>query len=280
MVYVFVFRGIGWFSRYKYSEIIKLVLNGTEDFYYQSSYTRFVLRSITPALQSARTLSLNTHFIYGATDNNDLRYFITTDSNLVVRYDAMEGDADNFKSWLATQYSNGKPVTMVYVLETPTYTEITDADTLEELEKLQNILLYPEYTKIECIDNIYPYVKVSYYTNEDISFITLETDRIEGFVDGLDAIKQAIYHILMTERYAYLIYDNNYGVELEQYIGKDLDYIKATIEQTLKEALTYDLRINDVKVNSIDKVGHDKVLINFTAYTIYGDLVLEVNINV
>ena len=105
-------------------------------------------------------------------------------------------------------------------------------------------------------------------------------DRIIGYVDNLEAVKQAIYHILMTERYAYLIYSRNYGVELEQYIGKDLDYIEATIEDTLSEALMYDLRITNVQVNNIEKVDNDKVLINFTANTIYGDLVLEVDINV
>jgi hypothetical protein len=115
---------------------------------------------------------------------------------------------------------------------------------------------------------------------KDGSLKTVNTDRIEGYVDKLEATKQAIYHILMTERYAYLIYDDNYGVELEQYIGADLEYIETTLEDTLREALTHDLRINDVKINSINKVETDKVAVNFTAYTIYGDLVLEVNINV
>lgn len=115
---------------------------------------------------------------------------------------------------------------------------------------------------------------------KDGSLKTVETDRIEGYVDGLEAIKQAIYHILTTERYAYLIYDDNYGVELEQYIGADLDYIETTLEETLKEALTHDLRITDVHVNSMNKVQNDILLVNFTANTIYGDLILEVNINV
>ena len=105
-------------------------------------------------------------------------------------------------------------------------------------------------------------------------------DRIVGFVDGLEATKQAIYHILSVERYAYLIYDRNYGVELNQYIGADIEYIKATIEETLREALTYDLRILNVDVTNIEKISNDSVLINFTAYTIYGNLVMEVNINV
>lgn len=93
-------------------------------------------------------------------------------------------------------------------------------------------------------------------------------------------MKQAIYHILMTERYAYIIYSDNYGVEFEQYIGAEFDYLQSTIQSTLKDALMYDLRIKDVKVNEVTKVSTDIANVKFTAYTIYGDLQLEVNINV
>lgn len=106
------------------------------------------------------------------------------------------------------------------------------------------------------------------------------TDTISGYVDNKEAMKQAIYHILMTERYAYLIYTDNYGVELEQYIGADFNYIKTTIESTLKDALLYDLRIKDVHVTNVTQVNTDAVLVKFTANTIYGDLQLEVNISV
>ncbi len=104
-------------------------------------------------------------------------------------------------------------------------------------------------------------------------------DRIAGFVDGLEAVKQAIYHILMVERYSCLIYDDNYGVELEQYIGQDMEFIEATIESTLKEALTYDLRITDVIVTDIQK-QENIVLIKFTVKSVYGDIQMEVNVNV
>ena len=85
-----------------------------------------------------------------------------------------------------------------------------------------------------------------------------KNDRIAGFVDNLTAIKQAVYHILMTERYSYEIYSDNYGIELEQYIGKGMDYIEATIENTLQEALLIDLRIIDVKVTDIIKSERER----------------------
>ena len=81
----------------------------------------------------------------------------------------------------------------------------------------------------------------------------LNKTQIAGKVDELEAIQQAIYHILSIERYAYLIYDDNYGVELEQYIGQSFEFLESTIENTLKEALKQDDRILNIKVTSITK---------------------------
>lgn len=75
--------------------------------------------------------------------------------------------------------------------------------------------------------------------------------QITGKIDDLEAIKQAVFHILSIERYDYLIYDDNYGAELRKYIGQDFSYLEATIEQTLREALTQDDRILDVEVTDI-----------------------------
>lgn len=105
-------------------------------------------------------------------------------------------------------------------------------------------------------------------------------ERITGFVDGLDAIKQAILHILSVERYSCIIYDSNYGVELEQYSGTDLYFIEATIENTLKEALTQDNRINNVIVNQVIQQTSDTVLVDFDVICTEGIISMEVNLNV
>ena len=106
------------------------------------------------------------------------------------------------------------------------------------------------------------------------------SDTISGFIDNQEAMKQAIYHTLAIERYSYIIYTNNYGAELEQYIGKSFEYLRSNIETTLRDALTYDLRILDVEVNSVEKTSIDVATVKFTAFTIYGNLQLEVNVNV
>lgn len=105
-------------------------------------------------------------------------------------------------------------------------------------------------------------------------------ERIAGFVDGKEAVRQAVAHILKVERYSCEIYDTSYGVELNQYVGQSLDYIRATIEDTLKEALTQDTRILDVLVTDIDQLSIDTVNIKFTVTSSYGDIQMEVDLSV
>lgn len=110
------------------------------------------------------------------------------------------------------------------------------------------------------------------YRQPDLTY-RLGNTTAAGKIDKLESIKQAVYHILSTERYSSPIYDDNYGVELEQYIGKDIGYIQADIENTLKEALTQDDRITNVVVNDVKKSDKQKnaCVIEFTVYTIYGN---------
>lgn len=103
---------------------------------------------------------------------------------------------------------------------------------------------------------------------------------IAGKVDNLDSIKQAVYHILSTERFSNPIYDDDYGVELEQYIGQDIGFITASIESTLRDALTQDDRITDITVNDVRKSDKElnSCIVEFTVYTIYGSFDEELNV--
>lgn len=50
-------------------------------------------------------------------------------------------------------------------------------------------------------------------------------EKILGNIDELDAIAQACYKILNTERYQYVIYSWNYGIELQDLFGKPIPYV-------------------------------------------------------
>ena len=95
--------------------------------------------------------------------------------------------------------------------------------------------------------------------------------RIVGFTDGLDEMRQTILHMLSIERYDYFIYPDSYGVEFRQYIGRDFDYLKATISRTLNDALKQDERVEYAEVISVTPQGN-KALINFQVYTKIGTI--------
>lgn len=106
----------------------------------------------------------------------------------------------------------------------------------------------------------------------------LGENNVSGKIDDIEALKQTITHILSTERYDNPIYNFNYGIELEQYKGKDIGFITADIENTLREALTQDDRIKDVQVNDVSKLSIDSCKVEFTVYTIYGNVEETLNV--
>ena len=64
-----------------------------------------------------------------------------------------------------------------------------------------------------------------YYVREPSYTHKLDGNNVRGHVDGLAAYAQAIYKILNTERYEYLIYSWNYGIELRDLIGQSKFYV-------------------------------------------------------
>ncbi len=103
--------------------------------------------------------------------------------------------------------------------------------------------------------------------------LDLQRGRIVGFVDGYEAIKQAIIKIMLTEKYAYVIYDHYYGVGLEQYIGKDISFVVADLGSTIENALLYDdriLAVNDIEITRGSNI--DGLLVKYSVETVDGGL--------
>lgn len=101
--------------------------------------------------------------------------------------------------------------------------------------------------------------------------IDFEKGVIVGFCDDVEALKQAIYIILNTERYEYLIYSNDYGFELNGVICNDKFLIESELKRRIRESLVQDDRIEDVS-NFIFEYDKDSVDIRFTVFSIYGEL--------
>jgi len=136
-----------------------------------------------------------------------------------------------------------------------------------------------------------PQIQASNFSNKTIQNITIVTqpsltykdnnNNIIGKTDGLDAIAQTVYHILNTERYAYIIYPDWYGVELEKYKGLPFSYLEAQIENDLRSALLQDDRIYDIIINEIVQLSVDSASVKFNVYSQEGiieNMELEVNV--
>lgn len=104
--------------------------------------------------------------------------------------------------------------------------------------------------------------------------------RISGFVDESEAMQQAIYKILQTERFDYLIYSWNYGVEMKALFGKSYPVVESEVKRVIKEALIADSRITDVVDFKVTRVDKRTVTVSFTTLTIFGDMNIETEVNV
>ena len=98
---------------------------------------------------------------------------------------------------------------------------------------------------------------------------------VQGYTDKLEAVKQAIYKILNTERYKYIMYSWNYGVELEDLFGEPISYVCPELERRITEALTWDSRINSVSDFAFDLSKKGTVQVSFIVHTVYGDIQTE-----
>lgn len=109
--------------------------------------------------------------------------------------------------------------------------------------------------------------------------ISEDGTRMQESVDGMEALKQSIYLILNTERYAYLIYSWNYGVELCDKIGSNMQLECLAIKTAICDALMQDDRITSV--DNFNFSQSKKILnISFTVHSTFGDTESEVKINV
>lgn len=107
--------------------------------------------------------------------------------------------------------------------------------------------------------------------------LDLDKGRIFGKIDGLAAVNQAIRKAVITPRFKCLIYDHQYGSEIEDaLIANDAtpDYIETAAAGFIMDALKPDTRILRVYDFSFSFEG-DAVYIAFRCDTIFGNTTVE-----
>ena len=100
--------------------------------------------------------------------------------------------------------------------------------------------------------------------------IDFSKNRINEKIDGLEALKQAIYCILNTIRYENIIYSHNYGSEVNSAIGLDYDLAKTEVKRYISEAILADDRFIEIQNYTTEKLTSDSMLISFDVLTEYG----------
>lgn len=117
-----------------------------------------------------------------------------------------------------------------------------------------------------------------FYTQEETSYtyhMVLDENRMKQMCNDLEAVKQAVYKIINTERYQYLIYSWKYGVELADLFGKPISYCVSEIERRIQEALLMDDRIMKVKDFQFDFPEKRTIHARFTVVSIKGEFPVE-----
>lgn len=105
-------------------------------------------------------------------------------------------------------------------------------------------------------------------------YLDIDGNVVFGFTDQAEAMKQAIYLTLETERYQYVVFSWDYGVEFVDLFGKQMSFVLPELKRKITEALLHDTRV--LRVDDFDfQVNRNVVLVTFTAVTVYGNIPVE-----
>ncbi|MHA7966604.1 DUF2634 domain-containing protein [Paenibacillus sp. CAU 1782] len=105
--------------------------------------------------------------------------------------------------------------------------------------------------------------------------IDLERGVMSGRTDGLDAMKQAVFKIVQSQRFRHSIYSVNFGHEMASLIGRHPSFLQLEAKRLLEEALLQDDRIQTVDQVKVSHQG-DRAVVTFTVHTDYGSFEEEV----
>ena len=100
----------------------------------------------------------------------------------------------------------------------------------------------------------------------------IERERIWGYCDDIEALKQAIYKELNTEKGEYVIY-GEYGLKKKDLFGKEKRWAYMILTDRIRDALIDDDRINEVHsfIYNEEMSQKDNVCLSFTVDSIYGE---------
>lgn len=112
-------------------------------------------------------------------------------------------------------------------------------------------------------------------------YLKQEENKINEYINGIKAIKQAVFKILMTEKNKFDIYGDGFGIELSDLFGKSVYYAQSEIPVRIKNALLYDSRITDVYDFSFSYPNEKGCLkVSFFVSSIFGEDEFSMEVNI
>lgn len=103
---------------------------------------------------------------------------------------------------------------------------------------------------------------------------------VSEYIDGQEAIAQAIWINLGIEKGVWKIQTPEYGVEFAKYYGKDKELAKAQLEYVIKRALSWDERIFSCYDFQFSDFDEQSVNVEFTVSSCAGVFQTEFTLNV
>lgn len=153
-----------------------LVLDGTEDWIAGATgaYNRYIL-PISPSANSIASQQVCTHFLAVGNLSTDAEHFIAIGDG--IHFFSSESSLDNWKLWLAQQYTANTPVTVVYGMATPTTVQLTPTQikSLPALDKYEP-RINTVYTDQEAVQVGYQ----RFYDENRLAAIEARLDALEG----------------------------------------------------------------------------------------------------
>lgn len=105
-----------------------------------------------------------------------------------------------------------------------------------------------------------------------------DNGRIAGYVDELESVRQYIRKALLTHRFNFLIYDEQYGCDIQEIMrseGVTEEFLDADMQRLVEEAIIYDERILEVGECDYEIIDSESVHISCTVSSIYGEIEVD-----
>ena len=107
-----------------------------------------------------------------------------------------------------------------------------------------------------------------------------EKNVVRGTCDDVEALKQAIFLMLNIARYSCPLVSFNFGAPLSDLIGMPISYCIPQSEYRIRDALTQDERINDVRDFEFDTSRKGILLVKFKVDSIFGSIEVEKEVSI